>query len=186
MRIYPDEAILRDYVEQSNLIEGITAEPGEPLFDDHYEAARLVVVRASDGSGRHRYSPRDLHRLIMASEPDATPGRYRTVNVSVGGELKMHRARVYDAMVDLLADVRRAMRRLPGTRPTEGLLWEFHHEFQHIHPFHDGNGRTGRLWLNSLRLACGYGWLTVQAAEREAYYESILEWERRRGKGATA
>ena len=42
----------------------------------------------------------------------------------------------------------------------------------------DGNGRTGRLWLNSLRLACGYPWLTVQAAEREAYYESIREWER--------
>ena len=178
MRIYPDEAILRDYVEQSNLIEGITAEPGDPLFDNHYEAARLVVVRARDGSGRPRFSPRQLHRMIMASEPDATPGRYRDVNVSVGGELKMHHARVYDAMVDLLADVRRVMRRLPGTRPPESYLWEYHHEFQRIHPFRDGNGRTGRLWLNSLRLACGDEWIVIRADDREAYYEAIRAYEK--------
>ena len=44
----------------------------------------------------------------------------------------------------------------------------------------DGNGRTGRLWLNNLRLACGYPWLIVQAAERKAYYEAIREWVRKR------
>ena len=50
------EANLRDYVEQSNLIEGITAEPGEPLFDNHYGAARLVVVAVFSGPDR-RLSP---------------------------------------------------------------------------------------------------------------------------------
>ena len=178
-----DEATLRDYVEQSNLIEGITAEPGDPLFDNHYEAVRLVVVRAE--AGHERLSPRALHRMIMASQPSAAPGRYRDVNVSVGGELKMHHARVYDAMVDLLADVRRVMRRLPGTVPAEACLWEFHHEFQRIHPFRDGNGRTGRLWLNSLRLACGYSWITVRADLKEPYYEAIRAYERRRREGAT-
>ena len=112
----PNEFTLHDFVRESNLIEGITADPREPLFDDHYEAARLVVVRAAAGSPR--YSPRDLHRLIMASEPDATPGRYRTVNVSVGGELKMHHARVADAMKALLADARRYMRWVPGKART--------------------------------------------------------------------
>ena len=74
MSIYPDRDTLAEYVRQSNLIEGITAEPGDPLFDDHYGAARLVVVRARDGSGRNRYSPRDLHRIVGAeSGPRARP-----------------------------------------------------------------------------------------------------------------
>ena len=71
----PNKATLHDYVTQSNLIEGIMAEPGEPLFDNHYEAVLLVVVRAE--AGHPRLLPRALHRQIMASEPDATPGRYR-------------------------------------------------------------------------------------------------------------
>lgn len=56
-------------------------------------------------------------------------------------------------------------------------LWDLHHEFEHIHPFFDGNGRTGRLWLNALRLAAGLPWLTVWAADRQRYYAAIRAWE---------
>ena len=73
--------------------------------------------------------------------------------------------------------LRRAGALVGAGQPSEQELWDLHHEFEHIHPFIDGNGRTGRLWLNALRLRCGYPWLTVRFAERHSYYDAIQQWE---------
>ena len=49
----------------------------------------------------------------------------------------------------------------------------FHLEFEGIHPFIDGNGRTGRLILN-LELICnGYPAINVKFADRKRYYDAF-------------
>ncbi len=166
----PGEEELREFVAHSNRIEREPDEPGHPLFDDHLAVARRVAETA-----RQRVVlPRDIHLRLMASEPDKFPGEYRQVDVWVGRHRKVHPVAARQQMPDLLL---RAMR-ASWVPASEQGLWNLHHEFEHIHPFIDGNGRTGRLWLNALRLACGYPWLTVRYEDRFDYYDAIVEWER--------
>lgn len=167
-----DAEELAEFVKQSNAIEGIYALSGEPLYDDHLNALRWVV----NGNEWGRPDPLFLHGVLMRSEPHVTPGVYRNVDVMVGGSVKAPWQTVSDLMGDLLwrADY-------PNVENLEAWCWDMHNEFEAIHPFRDGNGRTGRLWLNALRLENGLPLLIVYERDREAYYQRIRDWERDNG-----
>lgn len=45
-----------------------------------------------------------------------------------------------------------------------------HVMYEGIHPFIDGNGRTGRIFLNWLRVKCGLEVLIIREEERREYY----------------
>jgi Fic family protein len=45
----------------------------------------------------------------------------------------------------------------------------FHHKFEKIHPFMDGNGRTGRMLLNFILLSTGYPPLIIRRKNRKEY-----------------
>jgi len=172
----PEDRELEVFVEQSNAIEGIYEGPGHPLYDDHLAAARFVAERPLGTS----LSPRIVHARVMASEPKSWPGGYRTVNVRVGPFLKAPWEQLPQLMRRLLDRVE--ARYSEGGPFSEDEAWNLHHELEHIHPFRDGNGRTGRLWLNALLLSSGHEWLTVFERSRQSYYNSIREWEARNAR----
>lgn len=100
------------------------------------------------------FSEKDLlkaHGIMMEALADDA-GRYRSGGVGVFGESGLvHLApppqRVPELMADLFAWLKTS---------NDHLLIRscvFHYEFEFIHPFSDGNGRTGRLW-QSLILGC--------------------------------
>jgi Fic family protein len=49
----------------------------------------------------------------------------------------------------------------------------FHHKFEKIHPFMDGNGRTGRMLLNIILMNFGYPPLILSNKSRIEYLESL-------------
>ena len=66
---------------------------------------------------------------------------------------------------------------MEGIRPEQALTAAayLHTKFENIHPFADGNGRTGRLLMNYLLLLLDHPPIIVHEEDRRAYYDA-LEW----------
>ncbi len=76
--------------------------------------------------------------------------------------------------VDRVVEVGRAVEAgeaLPAPLPEE--LARIHNEFEQVHPFLDGNGRTGRLVLNLILVRLGYPPVIIFKGQRDAYLAAM-------------
>ncbi len=54
----------------------------------------------------------------------------------------------------------------------------FHHKFEKIHPFFDGNGRTGRMLMNAILLHARYPPAIIQKKHRPTYLDMLSKADR--------
>lgn len=54
---------------------------------------------------------------------------------------------------------------------------KFHLDFENIHPFSDGNGRTGRLIINLELMKNGYLPVDIKFSDRERYFEACHDYD---------
>lgn len=59
------------------------------------------------------------------------------------------------------------------TRHPLAIAADFHQRFEHIHPFEDGNGRTGRLLFNWILLYYGYPPILFLYQNRRTYFNAL-------------
>ncbi len=126
----------------------------EPLASDersrrevlnYFAGLRYIEKRADQERFRHE-DIFELHRILAAGVMDqGDAGRYRTIGVRVGLHVPPRPDDVSGLMFELLDWWNTRSRDLSPVLSSAVL----HHQFETIHPFADGNGRTGRalaLW----------------------------------------
>ena len=54
----------------------------------------------------------------------------------------------------------------------------FHVKFENIHPFADGNGRTGRLAMNYFLVLHNHPPITIYEEDRNEYFSALEAWDK--------
>jgi len=112
---------------------------------NYFAGLRFVEKNAAKAVVRHD-DLFELHRILAAEVMDqGEAGRYRSIQVSVGGHMPPAPTDVSPLMFELLEWWNTKSAELSPVLSSAIL----HYRFEDIHPFADGNGRTGRalaLW----------------------------------------
>jgi Fic family protein len=126
---------------------------------------------------------RHVHALALgpvwevAPHPEAAdderPGSFRRHDIATfpGGMKPPSWTDVPVRMDEWLADAQ-ALRDLDAPHLPAELAW-MHARFEQVHPFLDGNGRTGRLLLNLLLVRLGYPPAIIRKGERARYLATL-------------
>ena len=177
-----------DYTYNSNAIEGNTLTLKETALvlqgmtidqkplKDHLEAvghrdAFLYMEELAQRKARLReYEIKTIHSLVLMDKPEDR-GVYRRVPVTIAGAFTqpVQPYLIQPKMEELL---RTNEQRKKTMHPIERIA-RFHLEFEGIHPFIDGNGRTGRLIMNLELIRNGYPTINVKFTDRKKYYEAF-------------
>ncbi len=95
----------------------------------------------------------EMHRTLMATESNHTPGRWRSEPVWIGTSGLSPLGATFvapdsDLVPELMDDVMEFARRSDIPRLAQAAI--AHAQFETIHPFSDGNGRTGRALIQAM------------------------------------
>lgn len=160
------------FIRESNLIENIIDDDiNNPFMYSHIEAFDYAKSCAKN---KEPLDIKELHRTLMKEilkNEKGMPGEYRKVQVYVGNHIPP-KAEVIDLMME---DYSSRLNAALSGKYVENMEWDFHNEFEYIHPFIDGNGRTGRLILNYIRKWYFPEELIVVKNENKKLYYTMLD-----------
>ena len=157
------------------LNEGITI-ANKPLKDHfaaigHKEAFYYLLELVKEKQPITERIIKELHSLVLMDQV-RDRGKYRSQPVTVGGTF---------TPVEFL-HIEECMKKLVLTYNNSASenfidnLAKFHLEFESIHPFIDGNGRTGRLLVNLELMKRDFPPIDIKYTDRIRYYDAFDEY----------
>ncbi len=161
-----------DFLSAYTFGQGVRADPKVMEVLGHRDA--VVFARSLASSYEHHLREvdvRNIHRLVMASEPRIA-GKYKSLENRISGRgnfLTTHAEYVTQEVHNLLAWMAGAGARHTGPHVAAVV----HAWLSDIHPFEDGNGRVARILANLVLFRRRWPCLIVPSDSRAEYYDAL-------------
>ena len=161
--------------ETDMVLRGLTIDK-KPLKDhieavSHKEAFYFVVDLVKENRELTESLIKQIHYLVLGDKKEDR-GVYRKVPVRIMGASHepVQPYLIEPKMEELLINYKASSEHIITK------LAKFHIEFEGIHPFIDGNGRTGRLLVNLELMKEGIPPIDIKFTDRIKYYEAFDEY----------
>ena len=139
--------------------------------------------RAFDYMVNHLDSPfdeallKEINRLVTEHTlsyraPNAIAGEYTTEDMAAGDTVFGDHETLIGRVPVLMASTQRAIDN--GQHPLV-VAAKWHGNYEYLHPFRDGNGRTGRLLSNFILLKARHPLLIIELKDRGAYIAALKQ-----------
>ena len=164
--------------------DGVTAYTGDlrTLFEIRNAKLANELFLTSFGEKRRMDEAlvKEFQKLLTMNTYDARrwqlgerPGEYKKHDYVTGRE------EIGTAPEDVQEEMAELMDELQDLMQEDALTAAayFHVKFENIHPFADGNGRTGRLAMNYLLVMLGHPPIVVHEEDRKEYYAALEAWD---------
>lgn len=179
-----------DFVYNTNAIEGSTVELDEvkelieekPKTKNPEELETLGVAKAIDyiKKTKEDFSVdliKKLHEMCF-EKSKSFAGEFRKKEVVIRnykGEV-IHKGVPVNKINEFLEEMEEWYYENKDKFKPLVLAAIMHNQFEHIHPFEDGNGRVGRLLLNFVLLKNKYPPINIYLKDRQEYYRCLKEY----------
>jgi Fic family protein len=173
-----ETAFLIDFIYNSNKLEGskVPLESVEKMVresagEKNDEVRNTITAINYIKQKKFNFTLKNiekLHDILLAHEPSNL--KYRTNNDIVVGNSTVSDYK--DIKSELLKLFKENSEKTNTMYPLEQAFW-FYYRFERIHPFRDGNGRTGRLLMNEILKNQKYHPMIIWNTNREAHMNAF-------------
>ena len=120
---------------------------------------------------------KEINRLVTEHTlsyrtPNAIAGEYTTEDMAAGDTVFGDHETLIARVPNLMASTQKALDE--GQHPLV-VAAKWHGYFEYLHPFRDGNGRTGRLLSNFILLRAKHPLLIIRLEDRAAYISALKQ-----------
>ena len=165
---------------ETNTIGSDVCVPVDDIIEtaNHFRAIDFIIDKAEEPLTEEVI--KKLHKLLKTGTKDShvswfNVGEYKSKPNVVGGEETTLPSKVSGEMKKLLDEYSKI-----ATISIRDII-KFHHDFEKIHPFQDGNGRVGRLRAFKECLRFNIVPFIIEDSKKMFYYRGLKEWNNEQG-----